>query len=87
MEGNQVLVPKGYQVHVVYYNQNYINQFFQGAWNHMAQPRIPFLATLNFPDLLKFTNDLFSHDPIWLVVPTNIPLEIRKFKGNNGEET
>ena len=53
----------------------------------MAQPRIPFLATLNFPDLLKFTNDLVSHDPIWLVVPTNIPLEIQKFKGNNGEET
>ena len=52
----------------------------------MAQPRLPFLATLNFPDLSKFTNDLVSHDVMWLVFPSKIPSDIQKFEGKNGEE-
>jgi hypothetical protein len=30
-----------------------------------ATPRLPFLATLNFPDLSKLMNDLVHHDPSW----------------------
>ena len=52
----------------------------------MAQPRLPFLATLNFLDLLKLTNDLVSHDPTWLFVLAKLALDIPKFKGNNGED-
>ena len=39
------------QGHGVYNNQTYMNQSYQGAWNHMTQPKLPFLATLNFLDL------------------------------------
>ena len=52
----------------------------------MVQPRLPFLDTLNFLDLSKLTNDPVSHDPMCLVVPTKLPLDILKFKGKNGED-
>ena len=52
----------------------------------MPQPRIPFLAMLNFPDLSRLTNDLVSHDPTWLVVPPKLPSDIPKFKGKTGED-
>ena len=51
----------------------------------MEQPRLPFLATLNMPNLLKLTNDTVAHDLMWLVVPTKLPSDIPKFKGKNGE--
>jgi hypothetical protein len=50
----------------------------------MLQPRLPFLATLNFPDLCKMVNDPVSHDPTCPPVHT-IPSDIQKFKGKNGE--
>ena len=53
------------QGHGIYNNQPYMNQYCQGAWNQMEQPRLPFLATLNLLDLLKLTSDLVSHDPMW----------------------
>ena len=31
-------------------------------------------------------NDLESHDPAWLEVPTKIPLDIPKFEGKAGED-
>ena len=52
----------------------------------MEQPRLPFLATLNLPELLKLINDPVSHDLTWLIVPTKIPSYIPKFKGKNGED-
>ena len=63
-----------------------MNQFVQGAWNQMAQHRPPFLATMNFPDLAKLTNNPVSHDPIWSVVPAKLPSDIPKFEGKNGED-
>ena len=69
---------------IVCNNQTYMNQHFQGAWNQMAQPRIPFLATFNFLDLSKFTNDLLSHDLTWLVVPAKVPSNIPNFEGKSG---
>ena len=71
--------------HGVNSNHPYVNQSYQGAWNQLAQPRLPFLATLNLPDLLRLTNDLVSHDPAWLAVPTKLPSDIPKFKGKSGE--
>ena len=74
------------QGHGIYYDQTYMNQPFQGAWNQMAQRILSFLATLNFPDLLKLTNDPVSHDLMWLVVPSKIPSDILKFEGKSGED-
>ena len=52
----------------------------------MEKPRLHFLAMLNFPDLLKLTNDSVSHKLMWLVVPAKIPLDILKFEGKNGKD-
>jgi hypothetical protein len=51
----------------------------------MSHPRLPFLATLNMPDLSKLMNDPVSHDPTWPLVPTKLPSNIPKFEGKNGE--
>ena len=74
---------QGYNLYV---NRPYVNQPLLGTWNTMEQPSLPFLSTLNLPDLSKLTNDLVSHDPTWLVVPSKISLDIAKFEGNNGED-
>ena len=52
----------------------------------MAQLRIPFIATLNFLDLSRLTNDLVSHDPTMPVVPSKLPSDIPKFKGKTSED-
>lgn len=41
-------------------------------WNSSSQPRLPFLATLNLPDLTKLTNDPVMHLPYWPPVPATI---------------
>jgi hypothetical protein len=61
-------------------------QSFAGGWGQMSQPRLPFLATLNLPDLSKLMNDPVSHDPTWPPVPTKLPSDIPKFEGKNGED-
>ena len=70
----------------LFQNQPHKNQPCWGTWNHMEQPRIPFLDTLNLLDLLNLINDVVSHDPMWPVVPTKIPSDIWKFEGKNGED-
>jgi hypothetical protein len=52
----------------------------------VSQPRIPFLAMLNLPDLSKLMNDPVIHDPTWPPVPTKLPSDIPKFEGKNGED-
>ena len=52
----------------------------------MEHLRLPFLDTLNIPDLSKLINYLVSHDMMWLVVPTKIPSDIPEFEGKNGED-
>ena len=74
------------QGHGVYNNKPYVNQAYLGAWNQMPKPRLPFLTILNLPDLLILTNDLVSHDPAWLVVPSNLPSDIPNFKDKSGED-
>jgi hypothetical protein len=62
------------------------HQYFLGAWGKMPQPHLPFLATLNFPDLSRLMNDPVRHDPTWPLVPAKLPSDILKFKGKNSED-
>ena len=52
----------------------------------MSQPRLPFLATLNLPDLAKLMNDHVSQNPTCPPFRTKLPSDIPKFKGKNGED-
>ena len=63
-----------------------MNQNYQGAWHRPTQTRLPFLATLNLPDLLRLMNDPVSYDPAWLAVPTKLPSNIPKFEGKPRED-
>ena len=51
-----------------------------------VQHKSPFLATLNFPDLSRLTNDPILHLPIWLAIPTKLSSDIPKFDGRPGED-
>ena len=73
------------QGHGIYSNQHYMNQNYQGAWNRPAQPRLPFLTTLNLPDLSRLMNDPVSHNPAWPTVPNKISSDTPKFEGKAGE--
>jgi hypothetical protein len=61
-------------------------QYFSGAWGQMLQPRLPFLAMLNLPELSKLMNYTVSHDPTCSPIPTKLPSDILKFEGKNGED-
>jgi hypothetical protein len=52
----------------------------------VSQPRIPFLAIHNLPNLSKLMKNPVSHDPRWPPIPTKLPLDIPKFEGKNGED-
>jgi len=52
----------------------------------LAQAKLPFLATLNLPDLSLLTNDPVYHVPGWPPVPTKLPSDIPKFEGKTGED-
>jgi hypothetical protein len=52
----------------------------------MLQPHLPFLATLNMPNLSKLMNDPMHRDPSWTLIPTKLPYEIPNFEGNTGED-
>jgi hypothetical protein len=47
--------------------------------------QLPFLATLDFPDLSRILNDPIRHSPQWPVIPAKIPSDIPKFDGKAGE--
>ena len=49
-------------------------------------PQLSFLATLEFPDVSKLTNDLILHNPYWPPVPTKVPGDRPKFEGKVGED-
>ena len=44
-------------------------------------PQLPFLASLELPDVSKLTNDPILHNPYWPLVPTKIPDDCPKFDG------
>jgi hypothetical protein len=48
--------------------------------------QLPFLATLDLPDLSRILNDPISHSPHWPVIPAKLPSDIPKFDGKSGED-
>ena len=59
---------------------------FQQNWNTVHPPKIPFLATLNFPNLSKLINDSIRHSPAWPPILTKLPSDIPKFEGKVNED-
>jgi hypothetical protein len=57
---------------------------------HQYHPQInrqlPFLATLDLPDLSRLTNDPIFHSSVWPVIPAKLPSDIPKFDGKSGED-
>jgi hypothetical protein len=47
---------------------------------------IPYLASLNIPNLTKLMNDPIFNDPTWPNMPTKLPSDILKFEGKPGED-
>jgi len=47
---------------------------------------LPFIATLELPDLNWLTNDPIAYVPWWLVIPHKLPSDIPKFNGNPRED-
>jgi hypothetical protein len=48
--------------------------------------QLPFLATLDLPDLSRLTNDPIHHSPGWPTIPAKLPSDIPKFDGKSGED-
>jgi hypothetical protein len=48
--------------------------------------QLPFLATLDLPDLSRILNDPIRHSPQWPVIPAKIPSNIPKFDEKVGED-
>jgi hypothetical protein len=59
------------------------NPFFPG---YHQQPKLPFLATLHFPNLTRLLNDPICHDPHWPPMPTKLPSDIPKFEAKPNED-
>jgi hypothetical protein len=57
---------------------------------HQYHPQVnrqlPFLATLDIPNLSRLTNDPILHFPFWLAIPAKLPCNIPKFDGKPGED-
>jgi hypothetical protein len=48
--------------------------------------QLPFLATLDLPDLSRLTNDPIHHSSGWPAIPAKLPSDIPKFDGKSGED-
>jgi hypothetical protein len=48
--------------------------------------QLPFLATLDLPDLSRLTNDPIYHSPVWPAIPAKLPSDIPKFDEKSGED-
>jgi hypothetical protein len=48
--------------------------------------QLPFLATLDLPNLSRILNDPIHHSPQWPAIPAQLPSDIPKFDGKVGEE-
>jgi hypothetical protein len=53
--------------------------------NPPPPPQMPYLASLNIPDLNKLINDPILYNPTWPIMPTKIPSDIPKFEGKLGD--
>ena len=61
--------------------------FNQPTQNPFVDTKLPFLATLELPDLSKLTNDPIRHHFSWPLVPFKIPTDILKFDGKTGKDS
>ena len=61
-------------------------QQFSNSWGIRDMPRIPFLETLNLPNLTKLMNDPVAHLPQWPPITTKLPSNIPNFEGNPRED-
>ena len=48
--------------------------------------QLPFIATLDLPDLSCLTNDPIKYLPYWPSMPNKLPSDIPKFEGKSGED-
>jgi hypothetical protein len=48
--------------------------------------QLPFIATLDLPDLSRILNDPIRHSPQWPAIPAKLPSDIPKFNGKAGED-
>jgi hypothetical protein len=48
--------------------------------------QLPFLETLDLPNLSRLTNDPIYHSPVWLAIPAKLPFDIPKFDENSRED-
>ena len=48
--------------------------------------KLPFLATLDLPDLSKLINDPIQHNPSWPPILVKLPSDILKFNGKQGDD-
>jgi len=49
--------------------------------------KLSFIATLDFPDLSRLTNDPLLYLPFWPVIPTKFPNDIPNFEDKSGEDS
>jgi hypothetical protein len=58
---------------------------------HQYHPQVsrqlPFLATLDLPNLSRLTNDTILHFLFWPLIPAKLPSDIPKFGDKPGEDT
>ena len=62
------------------------NHFTQSTQNPFSPTKLPFLATLELPDLSKLTNDPIWHHFSWTPVLVKILTDIPKFDGKTRED-
>ena len=48
--------------------------------------QLPFLATLDLPNMFRILNDPISHSHQWPVIPAKLPSDIPKFNGKSRED-
>ena len=48
--------------------------------------QLPFLETLDLPNLSKLINDPIQHNASWPPIPVKLPLNILKFDGKQGDD-
>lgn len=48
--------------------------------------QLPFVETLELPNLNRLTNDPIAYTPCWPTIPHKLPSDIPKFNGNLGED-
>ena len=59
---------------------------YPGYASPILNQQLPFVATLELPDLNRLTNDPISYTPWWPAIPHKLPSDIPKFNENPGED-